>query len=77
MRKLFMTHDLSCTIGDLGVAARRVPGDPRHDGAFSAMVNLSRTAIAFTIQLAIDHAGRDPEEMRSLERELHAALEAT
>jgi len=66
METLLLTHDLSCTLGELNRAAarsRRVLEPP-----------LLRGAIAFTIQLAIDCAGRDPAEMRALERALLEAI---
>lgn len=67
--KLVMTHDLSCTLGQLTAAAGRQPSGqpPTRD--------LVIAAVAFTIQLAIDEGGRDPAQMRALERDLIAALQ--
>lgn len=77
MKALLMTHDVTCAFGELASAARRsallrllAPEAPR------ALRDLAIAAIAFTIQLAIDEAGRDPAEMRALERSLLAALGA-
>ena len=69
---LHMTHDLSCTLGALAKAAGRIHPSPLQNTPLTR--DLLITAVAFTIQLAIDHAGRDPAEMRALERDLFAAL---
>ena len=74
--KLVMTHDLSCTLGALVVAAFRIhPSAPQLQPTAPSR-ELMVAAVAFTIQLAIDEGGRDPAEMRVLERELIAKLEA-
>ena len=77
MRHLLLTHDLSCTLGQLAAAACRYPGDDRVlDVTARPACDLVVAAVAFTIQLAIDEGGRDPDEMRALERDLIARLEA-
>lgn len=72
-----MTHDVTCAFGELESAARRsteAPGTRDGRAASLARRDLAIAAVAFTIQLAIDEAGRDPAEMRALERSLFAAL---
>jgi len=68
------THDLACTIGALGSAARRyaLPKLPASDR--SATDDLAVAAVAFAIQLAIDTTNRDPADLRALERDLLARL---
>jgi hypothetical protein len=71
--KIFMSHDLYCALGELGGAAclhANMPAVQSHD---RSRQQLAIAAIAFTIQLAIE-AGRDPAEMRALERDLIAAV---
>ena len=75
MKPLHMTHDLSCTLGDLSVAAGQYPRDMPYPTTTEVSRSLFVAAIAFTIQLAIDECGRDPDQMRALERELIARLE--
>lgn len=75
MKLLLMTYDLSCTLGDLGKAANRYPKDAPYSPTTEPMRNLLVAAVAFTIQLAIDEGGRDPAEMRALERELIAKIQ--
>lgn len=72
--KLLMTHDIACTLGALGSAACRYtrPLMLSSSGP-SATADLAVAAIAFTIQLAIE-TGRDPDDLRALERELIAAV---
>jgi len=65
-----MSHDLSCALGELASAARRC-AEPS-----SVVTDLAVAAVALTIQLAIDTAGRDPTEMRALESELIGTLKA-
>jgi hypothetical protein len=74
--RLFMTHDLSCTISDLITAARLCPRESPFQKAPRGR-DLFVAAVAFTIQLAIDHGGADPEQMRALERDLIAKLSST
>lgn len=76
MKALLMTHDLSCTLGQLALAACRCPHVTTTDITSPPTRDLVIAAVAFTIQLAIDEAGRDPVEMRALESALLAALEA-
>lgn len=71
--KLVMTHDLSCTLGALATAAARIHPPPLQNTPLTR--DLLIAAVAFTIQLAIDHAGCDPAEMRALERDLFVVLE--
>ena len=76
MKLMLMTHDLTCVLGDLARAASHYPrGKP------STLPMLPRdlavAAVAFTIQLAIEQEGCDPEQLRALERELIAKLEAS
>jgi len=69
-----MTHDLTCALGELVRAAIHYPR-----GKLSALPlprDLAVSAVAFTIQLAIDLTDRDSKELRSLERDLIAKLEA-
>ena len=70
------THDLSCAFGELANAARRYPDDTRLSSAWERARDLAAAAVAFTVQLAIDEAGRDPAEMRALERELISKLKS-
>lgn len=74
---LLMTHDLSCAIEELGSAAHRHVLPKLLSSARSVMNDLPMAAVAFTIQFAIDAAGRDPAEMRALERLLIAKLVPT
>lgn len=67
MKQLLLTHDLACAFGELSRAARR------HAAALDP--DLMRAAVAFAVQLAIDTTGRDPAEMRALERDLLAKLD--
>lgn len=73
--KIFMTHDLSCALGELAGAACLYPNG--HDTGVpterSPALDLVLAAVAFTVQLAIE-SGRDPAEMRTLERALIDAL---
>jgi hypothetical protein len=71
MRSLLLTHDLSCVIGDLAKAASRY--DPTK-GFDRRLHDLAVAAVAFTIQLAIDQPGNDPDALRALERALIAKL---
>ena len=73
MKSIFMTHDLSCALGELSGAARRCPLAPEPSGV---VTDLAVAAVAFTVQLAIDVAGCDPAEMRVLECELIGKLKA-
>lgn len=75
MKLRLLTHDLSCTIDNLGKAARRHSPiaaitsherDPSH--------NLLVAAIEFTIQLAIDQGDQDPAAMRALESALMSKI---
>ena len=67
--KLVMTHDLSCTLGALATAAVRIhPSAPPLQNTPPTR-DLLIAAVAFAIQLAIDQTGRDPAEMRVLERD--------
>ena len=75
MKPLLMTHDLSCTLGNLATAASLYPKDAPYPPTTEPTRNLLVAAVAFTIQLAIDEGGRDPDQMRVLERELIAKLE--
>ncbi len=71
-----MTHDLSCTLDSLAIAAVRIhPSSPPLQRKAPTR-DLLIAAIAFTIQFAIDEGGRDPDEMRALERALIAKLES-
>jgi hypothetical protein len=72
VKHLILTHDVSCALGELARVARR-GGLPSAD-PFTAVTELAVAAVAFTCQLAIDAAGRDPAEMRALERDLIAAI---
>lgn len=70
---LLVTHDLQCAFGGLGVAARHfVPSFLTSDQ--SAHGELAVAAVRFVIQFAIDHGDRDPDDMRTLERDLLAKL---
>lgn len=86
---LFTIHDLSCALGELGNAARRLaitrPPTLASDLATLGdeqrrlVGDLAVAAVAFTVQLAIEvqfaiETGRDPAQMRDLERELIATL---
>lgn len=74
MKLLLMTHDLSCTVTSLITAAHRYPqGVPFQKPARDR--DLTVAAVAFAVQLAIDHADADPEQMRQLEGKLIAKLE--
>ena len=66
---LFMTHDLNCVIEQLTREADYYTRSP----GYKRVPDLAVAAVAFTIQCAIE-AGRDPDEMRALERELVAKL---
>jgi hypothetical protein len=72
------THDLSCTIGALGSAARRYTLPkmlaPQYHPPLVPTDELAVAAVAFAIQLAIDTTDRDPADLRELERELLAKL---
>jgi hypothetical protein len=71
------THDLSCTIGALGSAARRYTLPKMLASSDrSATDDLAVAAVAFAIQLAIDTTDRDPTDLRALERELLTRLGA-
>lgn len=72
VKALLMTHDLWCVIGQLETVACRYSTDATTDVTSRRGRDLAIAAIAFTIQLAIDNAARDPAAMRSLERELFA-----
>ncbi len=79
LTKLLGVHDLACALEELGSAARRY-ALPRllaastDRSALDLLVgDLAVVAVAFTIQLAIE-IGRDPGQMRDLERELIATL---
>ena len=85
---LLGVHDLSCALGELESAARRyVPRQrqrldeplrplPEGPSALDLLAgDLGVAAVGFTIQLAIE-TGRDPGQMRDLERELIALLRA-
>lgn len=67
--KILMSHDLTCALDELRSAACRVTRSPY----FAANPDLAITAVAFTIQLAIE-AGHDPAQLRALERELIGAV---
>jgi hypothetical protein len=69
------THDLSCVMRELARAAGRYTQPAFLSSEHSVTGDLAIAAIGLTIQLAIDAAGRDPAEMRTLERDLYAALE--
>ena len=71
---LFMTHDLSCAFGDLGVTARRFTLPSFLASDESVQGELMVAAVRFAVQLAIDHGDRDPAEMRKLESDLIAKL---
>jgi hypothetical protein len=76
-----MVHDLECVIGALSQAAHRytLRESCKHEFLKQAVEIIPReltvAAIAFTIQLAIEEAGREPSAMRSLERSLISRLE--
>jgi len=77
VEKLLMmmhTHDLSCTIGDLGSAARRYTLPQMLSSDRSVTDDLAVAAVAFAIQLAIDTTDRDPGDLRALESELLSKL---
>jgi hypothetical protein len=65
-----MTHDLNCVIEQLAREAGYYTRSPD----YKHVMDLAAAAVAFTIQLAIDHGDRDPDEMRTLERDLIAKL---
>jgi hypothetical protein len=71
MKAFHMTHDLSCTLGQLATAACRYHDMPTYVTSRPGR-DLALAAVAFTIQLTIDSTDRDPAEMRSLERALLA-----
>ena len=71
---LASTHDLSYAFGEMGGAARRFALPALLSSDHSIGGDLAAAAVAFTIQLAIDAAGRDPAEMRRLEEALMAVL---
>jgi len=71
--KIWMTHDLTCAIGELGGAACRYSSAADFAARDRSLPKLAVAAVAFTIQLAIE-SGRDPIEMRALERDLIAAV---
>ena len=75
MKFLLMTHDLTCVLGDLVRAASHYPRGKPSTLAEALPRDLAVAAIAFTIQLAIDEAGCDPDQMRMLESVLIARLE--
>ena len=77
MKLLTLTHDLSCTLGDLGVAASQYHKDAPYPPTTEPSRNLLVAAVAFTIQLAIDEGGQDPAAMRTLERVLIAKIAET
>jgi hypothetical protein len=74
---LLMTHDLTCTLGELERASKRYLSTPNRWLASFApaapTTDLAVAAIAFTIQLAIE-AGHDPTKLRDLERDLITSL---
>ena len=80
---LFTVHDLSCALGELESAARRlaITRPPTLASDLSTLGDnhrrlvgdLAVVAVAFTVQLAIE-TGRDPAQMRELECELIATL---
>jgi hypothetical protein len=71
--KILMSHDLVCALGELGGAACRYSNMEDVSARNQVRPKLAVAAVAFTIQLAIE-AGRDPAEMRALERELVDAV---
>ena len=72
---LAQTHDLSTAFGDLANAARRYTLPALAKIEPTVIRDLAAASVAFAVQLAID-TGRDPDEMRTLERDLIAKLEA-
>lgn len=72
---LFMTHDLSLAFGQLGVSARQFTLPSFLSSDRSVTSELAVAAVRFVIQFAIDHCDRDPDEMRTLERDLIAKLD--
>jgi hypothetical protein len=71
---LLMTHDLLGSLGELRSAARRYTLPRMLSSKRRDEIDLTLTAVAFTIQLAIE-SGRDPAQMRLLELDLIAALQ--
>ena len=72
-----MTHDLSCALEELVRAGRRYTSPSRAASDLPVVsLDLARAAVGLSIQIAIDVAGRDPAQMRALERELIAALQS-
>lgn len=72
MKFLLLTHDLSCVIENLGIAAARYA--PTR-GFNRRLRDLAVAAVAFTIQLAIEQPDSDPAALRLLEKALIAKLE--
>ena len=70
LAKIHATHDLSCALAELVSVACRYTRPTRLSSDRSITGDLAIAAVAFVIQLAIDLAGRDPSQMRELEREL-------
>ena len=81
MELRLMIYDLECVIGALTQAAHRYtlllasPTEILKQVMEILPRNLAVAAVAFTIQLAIDDAGREASAMRSLERALISRLE--
>lgn len=70
-----LTHDLSCTIGELAMAAGRFTAGSKLSSTNPSRL-LLRSAIAFTIQFAIEaDPNCEPTALRTLERKLLAMLE--
>ena len=84
MKLILLTHDLSCTIDNLGRAASRHSTtalahlfDSTTPSTRDPSYNLFVAAIEFAVQLAIDQGDQDPTEMRALERALIAKIVET
>ena len=75
MKMLVLTHDLACAFDELVRAAQRYLTSRAGFGG-PVMEAFAVSAVAFTIQLAIDVGDRDPEQMRALERDLIDKLRA-
>jgi hypothetical protein len=63
LKQTFFVHDMSCTLQNLAHQAVRLTSRPSE----ATVQELLGAAINFTLQLAIE-LGRDPAEMRGLER---------
>jgi hypothetical protein len=84
MKLCFMTYDVECVVRDLARAAQHYAFPPQVSSESAVKIattmilprDLTIAAVAFTIQLTIEDAGRDATTLRTLERAMISELEA-